>query len=144
MNEKNMVTAERLADLVLRCFGAIPTRLRKTLFTGCFALLYHLLPRRQLLALHNLRRAFPEKSSAEIVRIAKGVYRNMGIVAAEFFDIPRLTRENIGEIVEAEGLEHCTRGPRKGAGRPVSSGPTSATGSWRPRRHASARQTASS
>jgi len=73
-------------------------------------------PRQRLIALHNLRRAFPEKSEGEILKIARGVYRNMGLVAAEFFDIPGLTRENIGEIVEAEGLEHCRKALEKGKG----------------------------
>jgi KDO2-lipid IV(A) lauroyltransferase len=109
-------TVEHLADLLLRGFGAIPGTWRKAFFTGCFALFYYLSPRRRLLALHNLRRAFPEKSETEILRIAKGVYRNMGIVAAECFDIPRLTKENIGKRVEAEGLEHCTKALEKGRG----------------------------
>jgi len=39
----------------------------------------------------------------------------MGIMAAEFFDIPLLTKENVGEMVEAEGLEHCLRALEKGA-----------------------------
>jgi KDO2-lipid IV(A) lauroyltransferase len=116
MDEGKMVTAERLADLLLRGFGAIPTPLRRTLFAGFLGLFYHLAPRRRLIALYNLRRAFPEKSEAEIIRIAKGVYRNMAIVAAEFFDIPRLTRENIGELIEVEGLENCTRALEKGRG----------------------------
>jgi len=58
----------------------------------------------------------PEKKDDEIVAIVRGVYRNLGIVAAEFFDIPRLTKENIGELVEAEGLEHCLRALEKERG----------------------------
>jgi Kdo2-lipid IVA lauroyltransferase/acyltransferase len=110
------VTSQRLADMVLTCFQGIPPSLRKTLFTGLFRLFYHLVPRHRLIAAHNLRCAFPEKSDAEILQIARGVYRNMGIMAAEFFDIPRLTKENIGELVEAEGLEHCLRALEKGRG----------------------------
>lgn len=111
-----MVTSERIAGLLLGCFGGIPTRLRRTLFISLMQLFYHLSARRRLIALHNLRRAFPEKSEAEIIRITKGVCRNMGIVAAEFFDIPRLNAANIGELVEAEGLEHCAKALEKGKG----------------------------
>ncbi len=102
--------------MLLTCFQGIPLSLRRALFTGLFRLFYHLVPRQRLIAVYNLRRAFPEKSDAEILRIARGVYRNMGIMAAEFFDIPRLTKENIGKLVEAEGLEHCLKALEKGRG----------------------------
>ncbi len=108
--------SKRLADIILVCFRAIPSPLRRALFIGAFRLFYHLVPRQRLIALHNLRRAFPEKSAEEILKIARGVYRNMGIVAAEFFDIPRLTKENIAALVEAEGLENCEKALAKGRG----------------------------
>jgi Kdo2-lipid IVA lauroyltransferase/acyltransferase len=110
------VTAQRLADILLVCFQRVPLSLRRALFTGLFRLFYHLAPRQRLIAAHNLRIAFPEKSDDEILRIVRGVYRNMGIVAAEFFDIPLLTKENIGELVDAEGLDHCLRALEKGRG----------------------------
>jgi Kdo2-lipid IVA lauroyltransferase/acyltransferase len=110
------VTAQRFADILLICFQGIPLSVRKALFAGIFRLFYHLVPRQRLIAAYNLRRAFPEKSDDEILRIVRAVYRNMGIVAAEFFDIPRLTKENVGELVETEGLEHCRRALEKGRG----------------------------
>jgi KDO2-lipid IV(A) lauroyltransferase len=73
-------------------------------------------PRRRLIAIHNIKRAFPEKSMAEIVLIAKGVYRNMAIVAAEFFDMPYLTKDNIHELVEVDGIEHCNKALKKNRG----------------------------
>lgn len=105
-----------LADILLALFRAIPTPLRRALFVGFFRLFYLLVPRQRLIAHHNLRRAFPEKSEEEILKIVQGVYRNMGLVAAEFFDIPSLTRENIGELVDAEGLENCRKALEKGKG----------------------------
>jgi Kdo2-lipid IVA lauroyltransferase/acyltransferase len=110
------LTVQRLTTILLACFQGVPISLRRTLFTGLSRLFYHLVPRQRLITTHNLRRAFPEKSDDEILRIAKGVYRNMGIMAAEFFDIPLLTKENIGELVEAEGLEHYRRALDKGRG----------------------------
>lgn len=116
MKGGHSTATERLASLLLSGFGAVPPSWRKALFRGCFALLYHLSARRRLLTLYNLRRAFPEKPEAEILRIAKGAYRNVATVAAELFDIPRLTRENIGDLVDAEGLEHCRAALEKGQG----------------------------
>ena len=110
------MTAQRLADIVFVLFRAIPAPLRKTLFTGCFRLFYHFVPRQRLIAAYNLRRAFPEKSDRDLLRIAKGAYRNLGIVATEFFDIPGLTKDTIGKLVEVEGLENCTQALAKGRG----------------------------
>jgi KDO2-lipid IV(A) lauroyltransferase len=110
------VTLQRLADILFACFQGIPISLRRALFTGLSRLFCHLVPRQRLIAAYSLRRAFPEKSDDEILRIVRGVYRNMGIMAAEFFDVPRLTKENIGKFVEAEGLEHYRRALEKGRG----------------------------
>lgn len=115
-HEVQPVIVQRLADSLLACFQRVPLSLRKTLFTGLFRLFYLLVPRQRLIALHNLRCAFPEKSDDEILRIARDVYRNMGIMAAEFFDIPRLTKENIGNFVEVDGIEHYLRAIEKGRG----------------------------
>jgi KDO2-lipid IV(A) lauroyltransferase len=90
--------------------------LRRSLFTGLAKLFYHFVPRQRMIALYNLRRAFGDKSDEEITKIALGVYRNMAIVAAEFFDIPELTKENLGKIMEVEGLENCEKALAKGRG----------------------------
>jgi KDO2-lipid IV(A) lauroyltransferase len=110
------VTTQRLTDIILAGFRGIPTPLRKALFIGVSRMFHHLIPRQRLIATHNLRRAFPEKTEGEILRIVQNVYRNMGIVAAEFFDIPRLTKENIAALVEAEGVENCEKALAKGRG----------------------------
>lgn len=109
-------TTERLADLLLRVMQAVPSRFRRAVFTGLFGLSYHLLSRRRSTALRNLELAFPEKTDAERAAIARGVFRTLGIVTAEFFDLPRLTRENIGDLVQAEGLEHCRNALARGRG----------------------------
>lgn len=102
--------------MLLATFKAIPLSLRRGLFIGFLKLFYHLVPRQRMIALYNLRRAFPDKSDEEITKIAIGVYRNMAIVAAEFFDLPGLTKEKLGKIVEVEGLENCERALSKGRG----------------------------
>ena len=101
---------------ILSCFRCIPLRWRIHFFTGLALVFYHLSPRRRLIALHNLQNAFPEKSMTEIIMIAKGVYRNMAVIAAEFFDIPWLTKDHIRERVEVEGLEHCVEALKKKRG----------------------------
>jgi KDO2-lipid IV(A) lauroyltransferase len=101
---------------ILFAFRCIPLGVRKLLFTTLFSLFYYLSPKSRLIVLHNLQRSFPEKNTKEIIRIAKGVYRHFAIVAAEFFDMPHITKENINEWVDVEGLEHYEAAIAKGKG----------------------------
>lgn len=96
--------------------STIPRKLRIGFCTGLFSIFYHLARERRLITIHNLKSAFPEKDMAEIMTIAKGVYRTLGIVAAEFFDIPSLNKDNINDLVEIEGLEHCKKALDKNKG----------------------------
>ena len=103
-------------DIILRCLSAIPRKLRIGFFAGMFRLFYHLSPKQRLITIHNLTRAFPDKSINEIRDIARGAYRTLGITAADFFEIPSLTKDNIGNLVEVEGLEHFTKALEKNRG----------------------------
>jgi KDO2-lipid IV(A) lauroyltransferase len=105
-----------LADIILKCFSAIPRKLRRKFLIGMFRLFYYLSPRQRFITIHNLRCAFPEKSVDEIIATAKGVYRTLGTVAADFFDIPSLTKENIGDLVEVEGLGYLEKALEKNRG----------------------------
>lgn len=101
---------------ILTCFRCVPFAWRVHLFAVLALAFYHLSPRRRLIALHNLKSAFPEKSMTEIILIAKGVYRNIAVVAAEFFDLPWWTKDRIEEMVEVEGLEYCVEALKKKRG----------------------------
>ena len=101
---------------ILFAFRCIPIGVRKVLFATLFSLFYYLSPKSRLIVLHNLRRSFPEKDAREIIGIAKGIYRHFAIVAAEFFSLPSITKENIHQWVEVEGLEHAQAALAKGKG----------------------------
>lgn len=102
-----MVEKTKTTNIVLFVFRCIPLFVRKAMFKGFFSLFYHLVAKSRLIVLHNLQRSFPEKDLKEIIKIAKGVYRHFAIVAAEFFDMPSITRENIDQWVEIEGMEYA-------------------------------------
>jgi KDO2-lipid IV(A) lauroyltransferase len=110
------VEKTRATNIILFCFRCVPLSIRKLFFKFLLMLYYHAAARRRLIALHNLRCAFPEKDMEELIRIAKGVYRNLAITAAEFFSMPSITRENLHEWVEMEGLEHFEAGVAQGKG----------------------------
>lgn len=101
---------------ILAIFGSIPLTIRREVFKAILLLFYHFSSKHRLITLHNLKCAYPEKSMDDLIKIAKGAYRNLGIVAAEFFQIPLLTRENIGDMIEFEGFENYTRAMAKNGG----------------------------
>jgi KDO2-lipid IV(A) lauroyltransferase len=111
-----MIKQTLATRIALAIFSAIPVKVRKSFFVFLSLLFYYAHTRRRLITIHNLRCAYPEKSLLEITDIAKGVYRNFGIVAAEFFDIPSLNRENLSSIIETEGLENCKKALEKNKG----------------------------
>ena len=105
-----------VADIILKCLSAIPRELRRDILVGMFRLFYYLSPRQRFITIHNLRRAFPEKSVNEIKKVARGAYRTLAITVADFFEIPSLTKDNIGNLVEVEGLEYYTKALEKNKG----------------------------
>jgi KDO2-lipid IV(A) lauroyltransferase len=110
------VEKTRTTSIILFCFRCVPLPIRKLFFKSLLILFYHASAKHRLIVLHNLRCAFPEKDMEELIRIAKGVYRNLAITAAEFFDLPSITKENLHEWVELEGLEHFEAGIAQGKG----------------------------
>ncbi|MDD5722118.1 MAG: lysophospholipid acyltransferase family protein [Syntrophales bacterium] len=108
---------ERLtARTIFIAFRAIPSSIRKALCKALFVLLYHFSEKNRLIVLHNLTCAFPEKDIAELKKIAKDCYRSLGVVFAEFFDILSMTRDNISDWMECEGLENYEKAHAKNKG----------------------------
>ncbi len=108
-NTEQTIKRSFKAGLILTAFRLIPLGIRKTIFRALFRLFYHLSVKQRLIALSNLKRAYPEKNMEEITKIAKGVYRHLAIVAAEFFELPSITKENLHKWVEFDGLENLDK-----------------------------------
>ena len=106
----------RTTRIVFIIFTAIPLKIRRILFKILMILFYQFSEKHRLIVLHNLTRAFPEKDVSEVTEIARDCYKNLGIVAAEFFDILSMTRENIFDWLEVEGLESYLRAHEKNKG----------------------------
>ncbi|HEX7416138.1 MAG TPA: lysophospholipid acyltransferase family protein [Smithellaceae bacterium] len=94
----------------------IPLSLRKMIAYLLARFAYWLSLKHRLIALHNLSRSFPEKKLEEIVKIAKKSYQNFSFVAAEFFDIPYLNKDNLHQWITLEGLENYTEACKEGKG----------------------------
>ena len=83
----------------------------------CLGLLYRLVDhrRRRLVAL-NLALAFPEKSPAEVDRLARQVFLHLGSLAADLFRSETEPAERLLSRVEIVGLEHARAAADSGRG----------------------------
>ena len=106
----------RTTAFIFFVFRLIPLGVRKIMFRSLLMLFYYISPRHRLIAIHNLSRSFPEKSVSEIISIAKGSFRHIGIMAAEFFEIPYITKANVHKYVEFDGFEHIKKALEKKKG----------------------------
>lgn len=75
-----------------------PTLLQLGRRVGDF--IYYCVPVRKAIVLDHLKQAFPEKSNAEIKKIARGTYQNLGMNVLEHLCIPTLSDEEIRCIVD--------------------------------------------
>jgi KDO2-lipid IV(A) lauroyltransferase len=61
--------------------------------------IYYCVPVRKAVVFDHLEQAFPEKPRAEIKRIARGTYQNLGMNVIEHLRLPTLSPEEIQSIV---------------------------------------------
>jgi KDO2-lipid IV(A) lauroyltransferase len=61
-------------------------------------------------------RSFPEKTTAEILIIARASYRSFALLAAEFCDIPYLTKSNLEGLITIKGLDNYIQACKEGKG----------------------------
>jgi Kdo2-lipid IVA lauroyltransferase/acyltransferase len=102
--------------LILKILGALPRRVARGFAASVTSLLFSLQPKLQKTAEFNLRLAFPDWTDAQRKDVTRKMVRNLGWMAAEFARLPRLTKENIENVVILEGHENFLEGQRRGKG----------------------------
>ncbi len=81
------------------------------------SMFFHLDWERRKVALENLQVAFgDEKTERERLAIARRAFQNLGMMAVEFFRIPKMDVETFKKKVTIEGLEEALRLLGKGKG----------------------------
>ncbi len=85
------------------------------------------LPRERRRMVGNLRRAFPDAPDAELDRVARGVFRNLGRMLGEYLSLTARPPSELVSRVQVEGFEHLRRIHDSGRGAIVL---TAHLGSW--------------
>jgi KDO2-lipid IV(A) lauroyltransferase len=102
--------------LILKTLGALPRRVARGFAASVTSLLFALQPKLRKTAEFNLRLAFPDWTDAQRKDVTRKMVQNLGWMAAEFARLPRLTKENIENVVILEGHENFLEGQRRGKG----------------------------
>jgi Kdo2-lipid IVA lauroyltransferase/acyltransferase len=101
---------------ILKFLGILPRPAARAFAAMVARMLLICLPRLRGTAMENLRLAFPEWTDARRGEVIHGVTRNLGWMAAEFARFPKLSRENIGELVVVDGFENFEKAREQGKG----------------------------
>jgi KDO2-lipid IV(A) lauroyltransferase len=108
---------EYVAALVaLKFFAILPRMAARRVAARLAMFLFQINPKWRRAALINLRLAFPEWSEVERERTVTLMVRNLGWLAAEFAQLPRMTRENVEEVMVQDGFENFLAAEAKGRG----------------------------
>jgi Kdo2-lipid IVA lauroyltransferase/acyltransferase len=102
--------------LVLKLVGVLPRSVARALAAFVVASLLNLRPTLRRTAEFNLRLAFPDWTQAQRDDAIRKMVRHLGSMAAEFARFPKLTRENIEQVVILDGHENFLEGHRRGKG----------------------------
>jgi KDO2-lipid IV(A) lauroyltransferase len=102
-------------NFVLDLLGRIPRPILAAFGRFLGWLIWTLRIRRRV-ALDNLRLAFPEKSEAERVAIARANYGHLGQMIPDFLRVPTLPPEELDRLFVYEGWENYQRAAAAGKG----------------------------
>jgi len=100
----------------------LPLRQAQHLGSCIGRMLYYLLASRRTIALENLQNAFPDKNKSEIIKIAKGSFRNFGISMAELLWFPKLSDDKLAKLIKTNDIQKVNRAVTEGKGLIVLSG----------------------
>jgi Kdo2-lipid IVA lauroyltransferase/acyltransferase len=110
----------RIEYLVVRALAAVvkPMSMARARAWGraIGGVAYHVDARHRRVALANLASAFPARTEAERVEIARGVFMHFGSVLVELLKLWTMKPGELLELIETEGDEHCWHALETGRG----------------------------
>jgi KDO2-lipid IV(A) lauroyltransferase len=94
----------------------LPRGLARAIGAAIGAMAYRGLGRLRRVGLRNLELAFPKKTAAEREATLRSVYRNLGLLLAEFCKMPDYTAASASRFIRYEGLENYLAAQERGKG----------------------------
>jgi KDO2-lipid IV(A) lauroyltransferase len=94
----------------------LPRGLARAIGAVIGAVAYRVLGRLRRVGLRNLEMAFPEMTAKEQEAILRSEYRNLGLLMAEFCQMPDYTAATASRFIRYEGLENYLQARERGKG----------------------------
>ena len=88
---------------IKKILSSFPLKVRYSFFENLGLLGYYLIKKRRVLTIDNIKRAFPEKTDKEVIRIAKESYKTMGKMVMTSIYLEDITA-NGHTVIENEEL----------------------------------------
>ena len=88
---------------IKKILSFFPLKVRYSFFENLGLLGYYLIKKRRVLTIDNIKRAFPEKTDKEVIRIAKESYKTMGKMVMTSIYLEDITA-NAHTVIEYEQL----------------------------------------
>ncbi|OGL45092.1 MAG: hypothetical protein A2149_03080 [Candidatus Schekmanbacteria bacterium RBG_16_38_11] len=102
---------------LVKMIGSIPVRAAGFVLTRLSLFIYYVDKKHRDITIENLKTAFGnEKSEKDIKSIAKKAYENLSLTFLDFCRIPKLTRENLNDIVTFENIDYVWSALARGKG----------------------------
>lgn len=102
--------------LILKTVGVLPRAVARGVAAAIARLLFVLRPKLKKTAEFNLRLAFPDWTDAQRKEVTGKMVRQLGWMAAEFARFPKLTKDNVAQVVILDGHENFLEAQRRGKG----------------------------
>ena len=110
-------TAEFVAVwVIVHLMRLLPRRLARAIGVAIASSAYRALGRLRRVGIRNLELALPQSSPREREAILRSEYRNLGLLLAEFCQMPDYTAEAASRFIRYEGLENYLAARDKGKG----------------------------
>jgi len=108
------ISAKIRIAMILCYIFSLP--LRRIVLKGVAGLASQVLFKHKLIAMHNLSRSFPDKSTKELQQILKKSCAGFATLFAEFPEILNINKDNLHHWVSVNGMEHYEKACREGKG----------------------------
>jgi KDO2-lipid IV(A) lauroyltransferase len=102
--------------VLVKALGALPRSWARALGARLGGVAFDTLARLRKVGLQNLQLAYPEWTAELRLRTLREVYRNLGLLLAEFCLMEGYGRAQASEFIRYEGLEHYLAAVRRGKG----------------------------
>ncbi len=101
---------------LVRGLGAVPRGVARWVGTGVGNIAFWTVKRLRWVGLRNLELGYPAQDAAWREKTLRGVYRNLGLLLAEFCQMSGYTAEQASQFVVYEGLRHYLEARERGKG----------------------------